>query len=181
MSNSVVIYRSKYGSTKKYAEWIAEELSCDIFDRKRIKAVDLERYDTIIYGGGLYVGRVPGIDLIIKSFDKIYNKNIILFTCGLADLTDKNNINNIETKINKVLSPKMQEVIKLFHLRGGIDYSKLGIIHRLMMAMLHLFLAKKDYNTLSNGEKGIINTYGKVIDFTDKETIIPMINYIREL
>ncbi len=27
---TIVVYKSKYGYTKRYAEWIAEELSCDI-------------------------------------------------------------------------------------------------------------------------------------------------------
>ena len=30
--NAIVVYKSKYGSTKAYAEWIANELSCDICD-----------------------------------------------------------------------------------------------------------------------------------------------------
>jgi len=32
--NTIVIYRSKYGSTKQYAEWIAEELGCEARDAK---------------------------------------------------------------------------------------------------------------------------------------------------
>ena len=27
--NTIVIYKSKYGSTKDYAKWIAKELGCD--------------------------------------------------------------------------------------------------------------------------------------------------------
>lgn len=30
MKSVVVIYKSKYGSTKKYAKWLSELLSCDI-------------------------------------------------------------------------------------------------------------------------------------------------------
>ena len=48
MKNIVVVYQSKYGSTKKYASWLAEELACDIFERKRIKASELSKYDVII-------------------------------------------------------------------------------------------------------------------------------------
>ena len=51
---SIVIYKSKYGSTKTYAEWIASELSCEALDAKNIKADSLLEYDNIIYGGGLY-------------------------------------------------------------------------------------------------------------------------------
>lgn len=60
MNKTAVVFKSKYGSTKKYAQWIAEELSCDIFERKNVKSDDLEAYDTVIYGGGLYAGGVKG-------------------------------------------------------------------------------------------------------------------------
>lgn len=181
MDNIVVVYQSKYGSTKKYAQWIAEELSCELFDRKNITVTDLKQYNTVIYGGGLYGGIVSGIGLITKSFDKLSNKNVILFTCGLADPEDKSNTDRTKKSLNKVLSPKMQQIIKVFHLRGGIDYSKLGIVHKAMMAMVHSMIAKKNYNTLNDGEKQILDTYGKVVDFTGKATIMPIVKYVSEL
>ena len=55
MNNTVVIYESKYGSTKSYAQWIAEELSCPLFERKKFNPKDFEKYEVIIYGGGLDV------------------------------------------------------------------------------------------------------------------------------
>ena len=73
---TVVIYESKYGTTKKYAEWIADALSCDLFEKKSITPSALTGYDTIIYGGGLYAGGVSGIGLLKKNFSKISNKNL---------------------------------------------------------------------------------------------------------
>ena len=32
MSRILVLYRSKYGSTKKYADMLTEELACDVFE-----------------------------------------------------------------------------------------------------------------------------------------------------
>ena len=52
MSDTVVVFQSKYGTTEKYARWIAEALRCDLLERKNTKAEDLKAYDTIIYGGG---------------------------------------------------------------------------------------------------------------------------------
>ena len=53
MKSTAVIYKSKYGSTKKYAEWIGEELECDVLETGSVSADTLKKYDTIIYGGGL--------------------------------------------------------------------------------------------------------------------------------
>lgn len=51
----VVIYQSKTGFTKKYAEWIAKTLSADIFEAEKVNIHILETYDTIIYGGSLHI------------------------------------------------------------------------------------------------------------------------------
>lgn len=181
MRKIVVVYQSKYGATKKYAEWISEELSCDLFERKNIKLADLEPYDTIIYGGGLYAGGVSGIDIVTKNFNQLSNKNLILFTCGLADPMDKENTDSIKQSLNKVLTTQMQNKIKLFHLRGAIDYTKLSIAHKAMMAMLYRMINKKDYDSLRIEDKEFISTYGKAVDFTDKSAILPIVSYIRKL
>lgn len=180
MGKAAVIYKSKYGATEKYATWIANELNCDIFKRDNIKLDDLAEYDTIIYGGGLYAGGVNGLDIITKNFDELSNKKIVLFTCGLADTTDKQNTDSIKKSLEKVLNPQMLEKIKVFHLRGSIDYSKLSIMHKMMMSMLHKMLLKKDYNSLRNEDKEMLETYGKVVNFTNKSAILPIIEYVKE-
>ena len=81
--NTVVVYKSKYGSTKKYAEWIAEELKCDIFDMKNITVDFLLKYDVIIYGGGLYAEIINGLYIITKNFDKFKDNE-----CYRYDLTE---------------------------------------------------------------------------------------------
>ncbi|WP_315081726.1 flavodoxin domain-containing protein [uncultured Clostridium sp.] len=181
MNKTVVVYQSKYGSTKKYAEWISEELSCDLFERKDVTPNQLEYYETIIYGGGLYAGGVSGIKLITKSFKQLKNKNIIIFTCGLADPKDRINVKGIREGLNKVLSEEMKKVIKIFHLRGAIDYSKLGIVHKSMMSMLYKMTLKKKYESLREEEKEMIDTYGKVVNFIDKDTIKPIVLYVKNL
>ncbi len=181
MSNAVVVFQSKYGSTKKYAQWIAEELSCELLERKKTKISDLEQYDTIIYGGGLYAGGVSGIDLLTKNFNTLADKTLILFTCGLADPTDSSNTDSIKESLNKVFSPAMKEKVKVFHLRGGIDYATLGIVHKSMMGMLHKMMLKKDPATLTGEETEMLDTYGKSVDFIDRTTIAPIVDYVREV
>ena len=67
MSKTIVVYKTKYGSTKSYAQWIAEDLGCNFVDAKDIKIDELLQYDTIIYGGGLYAEIINGVSLITKN------------------------------------------------------------------------------------------------------------------
>ena len=61
---TVVLYGSKYGSTKQYAEWIAEELNADLLDVNDANLQNIKNYDTIIYGGAVYAGGITGINLL---------------------------------------------------------------------------------------------------------------------
>ena len=175
MNNIIIIYDSKYGSTRRYALWIAEALACEAVSGKSFSPADLKHYDTIIYGGGLYAGGVNGISLLTENFDRIKDKNIILFTCGLADPSDQSNVDHIRSGLTKVLTPEMMNTIHLFHLRGAIDYSRLNLVHKAMMAMLHKTMLKKDSVSLRKEDQLMRDTYGKKVDFTDQDSIAPLV------
>ena len=86
-SKTAVIFYSKYGSTRQYAEWIAEELGADLIDARarRLKLRDIQEYDTIIYGGGIYSGGIKGVELITKNWAKgLSAKRVIVFAVGIA-------------------------------------------------------------------------------------------------
>ena len=168
MNNIAVVYKSIYGSTKRYAQWIAEEAKADCFEYSEIKAKKLMEYDTIIYGGGLYASGIAGVSIITKNYEILKDKKIIVFTVGLAS-TDKEEA--FLPIIEKNFTKEMRDSIKFFHLRGGIDYKKLGIIHKSMMSMLKAVISKKSSEELSDDEIGILATYGKSVDFTDKNMI----------
>lgn len=181
VNKTVVIYESKYGSTRRYARWIAEALGCPLFEKKNCRPQDLEQYDTIIYGGGLYAGGVSGIRLLIKNWPALRQKNVILFTCGLSDPQNPADTAHIRQALDKVLSPEMMKKLQIFHLRGGIDYSKLNPIHRCMMSMLRKMLLKKDAALLTEEDRYLLDTYGKQVDFTDQASIRPLIDYVHSL
>ena len=177
----LVTYASKYGTTKRYAQWIAEDLACDLRDSREVNAELLKSYDILIHGGGLYAGGLSGIQTIVKNYDAISNKWIILFSCGLADPEDPENVAHIEAGLEKVLTPEMREKIRQFHLRGGIDYSRLGLTHKAMMAMLRRVMLKKGYGNLRSEDQMMLDTYGGTVDFTNRESLAPLLSYVRSL
>lgn len=68
--------------------------------------------------------------------------------------------------------------LQLFHLQGGIDYSRLSFVHKSMMSMLRKMLLKKETGELRDEERQILETYGTCIDFTDRESIKPLVSFI---
>jgi len=67
MERTIVIYKSKYGATDRYAKWISEELDCPMVELSDFKKKEIENYDNIIYGGGVHAGGIRGFD----DFQKI--------------------------------------------------------------------------------------------------------------
>lgn len=179
MKKTVVVFDSKYGATKKYAQWIAEELACDVIERKNVRSRDLQQYETIVFGGGLYAEHVRGIDFLKKNSELLKNKKLVLFTCGLADPKDKKSMDEIKQSIEKTLTPQTQ-TMKLFHLRGAIDYAKLTIGHKMMMYLFLKVIAKKQ-NPQANNQNQMSNAYGKSIDLTDRSAILPIVQYVQSL
>ena len=83
MSN-IVLYESKYGSTERYAKWIAQELNCKISKLSETNIDELKNYDNIIYGGWIHAGKLKGFNKIQENDDKLKNKNLIVFSVGLS-------------------------------------------------------------------------------------------------
>jgi menaquinone-dependent protoporphyrinogen IX oxidase len=162
-----VIYKSKYGTTRQYAEWLSEELGADLFSYEKFPKSD---YDLIIYGGGLYAGK-------FISMKNLTAKHMIFFTVGLSDpnTTDF-------SKIIKQNFPKgLPEKSEIFHLRGGIDYEKLGPIYKMMMYMLNkTVVGKKSYDECTDEEKMFIDTFGNKVNFVDKKSITPILECVEQ-
>ena len=71
MTNIAVVYCSRYGSTKQYAQWLAEDLGADLYDVRRVYKEKLETYDTIVFGGGLYYGVIKGLSRLKRNYASI--------------------------------------------------------------------------------------------------------------
>ncbi|MCX4356002.1 MAG: flavodoxin [Oscillospiraceae bacterium] len=168
---TIVVYKSKYGYTKRYAEWIAEELSCDIKENAAFS--DISGYDMIICGGGCYAGTINGSKLITKNLARLSGKKLILFAVGSSSGADKDIIPFWE----KNLTVEQRQAVAHFYLRGGFDYSRLGSTDKLLMNMLKSHLKKiKDPDEET---RGLLAAYDTPVDFTDNKRLKELLEYAR--
>ncbi len=173
---SVVVYKSKYGSTKKYAEWIAGELKCEAFDAKNITADNLAEYDTIIYGGGLYAEVINGVTLITKNFNKLSNKKIIVYSTGITPLECRDYYDKLV--IEKNFKPYMLEKIKVFNFLGKMVVDELSLTHKAAIKGLKKIMKAKENPTQM--EKLLITLCDADGDFSNKDDIYKLIDYVKE-
>ena len=54
MGKGIIVYQSKYGATKKYAEWLREATGFDMAETPKADGRTIEQYDRIILCGGIY-------------------------------------------------------------------------------------------------------------------------------
>ena len=177
MNKTLVIYDSKYGHTKRYAQWLVEELNADICEAKNLNISALKDYSTILFGGGLYASKNKVALLLVKHFEQIKDKKVALFTCGLTDVSSESNIINRDKALDLVITPEIREKIKIFHVRGGVDYEKLSFLHKTMMKFVYSIASKKTEDKLTDEEKDFLAIYKQKIDFSDKKMLEPVIQY----
>lgn len=172
---SVVVYKSKYGSTKAYAEWIAEELGCEAREYKSVKAADLIQYDAIVYGGGLYAEMIAGINLITKNFDLLSGKKIAVFCTGITPIDCRDYYDKMVAPKN--FKPHMLEKIKIFNYPGKMILSELTPVHRTALKALKKLMSGKE--NPSEMEKLLIQLCDVDGDFSDKSAIKELVGYIK--
>lgn len=172
-----VLYKSKHGSTKKYAEWIAHELSADLFDAKKTAVKELASYHTIIFGGFLYAGTISGVNLLTENMDKLGGKRIIVFAVGCAP-ERKENIRHV---FFKNFASNIRDRVALFYLRGAFNFQELNLLDKSLIFVLKTKIKHTKPETLDEDSKGFLEVCEKPADWTNKEAIKPLIEFVAKL
>ena len=115
--NTLIVYASKYGCTEKCAELLSKELNgeVDIINLKRIRDIDISKYEKIIIGGSIYIGKIQKEVTVfcLKNLDKLMEKRIGLFICGMQEG------DTINTELNQNFNPVLIKIADAKECFGG--------------------------------------------------------------
>ena len=183
MSKVLIMYYSENGTTKRYAEWIAEGLNGDLYNIKDIKPEMLSNYDVLILGSpilaGAPKGSIKGLSIFTKNQNLIKDKKIVYCACGIEDMSKEIVKNGIMEYVKKAVPEEIFQKLKIFFLRGGFDHYKLSPLYRLAFWFAKKKIEKKPIEKLTADEKFVLECYGKTLDFTNKESINPILEYCK--
>jgi len=158
----VIVYESKTGFTKRYAEMLAAKTGLKAIPTKEISKID--KNEEIIFLGWMKVGRVQGLDKVRK-----YNVKAV---CGSG--TGRTAEPDTET----VLARNNIGNIPFFYLRGGcLPLKQLKGLDKIMLSMFVKMLKnRKDKN-----EETIeaINHIVKGYDGVKEENLEPVIQWLK--
>lgn len=171
MKKIIVIYKSQYGATKQYAQWIAQALDAKLCEATQVKPNKLIDYDLVIYGGGIYASNINGISLVTKN----PVKQLIVFSVAL---TPPEETTFYQKVLTKNIPQELQNKTRIFNFQGAIKVDKLRFMHQTIIKALRKAASKKPVNELNDVEKAFIEGNG---NFVKQEAINPLVEYVKTL
>ena len=89
MSKGIIIYQSKYGSTKKYVQWLQEATGFDAIEVKKAKADIMNDYNTVVLCGAVYASGIAGISYLRNNKNALAGKRTAVFCVGASPYDEK--------------------------------------------------------------------------------------------
>ena len=172
--DGIILCRSKYGASAKYAEWLSQETGFKVIDTKKADLNEVEKYDNIVLGGGIYAASIAGVAFLKKNIAALKGKNIYVYCCGMAPYSDE--VLDILKKKN--LSGELSD-IPLFYYQGKWDMNDLNLSDKAMMKLYIKMLEKKEPAELKDYDRPMLEVKDKQVDWTDKRYLGPLLELIR--
>lgn len=171
MKKAAIIYKGKYGSTERYAKWIAEDTGADLFTPETCKAAELQPYDVIVYGGAVHAGGILGIDFLKKNIKKLKGKKILVFAVGLSFDNEETKKECIEINLVKKLKG-----LPCYFFPGAYDPEKVSGMDKALMKMVKK-MVEGGHSDNDSGEK-LLHAIEYGDDFTDRNAITEIVEEI---
>lgn len=167
MMSAIVLYQSKYGHTKRYAEMIASRLNCKLMPLEEFRKSDVDQYDTIVFGTGVYMGKMKKLSRVKTLF---INKPITIYACGGNNNVEK----QIETIKEQNFSKDELSFHTFFYLPGGMDLSKMGRFMKFWFKLICKMLEKKANRT--HDEEAFLRSLKEPEDLVDEKHIEDLVH-----
>ena len=132
--NTAILYFSKHGTTEKVANLIAERLGknqTEVIDLKKVKNPDIQSFDRIILGCGIYAGKPSKSfqDFCTRNLTTFLSKKIGLFVCGMEISVEKQQ----QELLNAYHTDLLQHATAKSFLGGEFNFEKMNFAERLII------------------------------------------------
>ena len=179
MKDVVIVYSSKYGSTKRYAEMIRDRLGegcCQIITEKDAKISEVLEYNTVVIGGGIRGGGIYGINVLKKNYAKLKenNKKILTFAVGLNVEAD-----GAYKQLREINFTKKLSEIPCFMFRGAYNPKNVKGIDKMLMKFIYKMVSGKGDLEKSKSDRELLDAMENGCDYVDEKYIEPLIVAIR--
>lgn len=171
--SGIILYQSKYGATKKYAQWLSEETGFSCVETKKAKVGALAKYDVIVLGGGIYASGIAGLSFLKKNIGVLREKRIVVFCCGASPYE--------EAAFQEVVRRNMKDAlsdIPCFYCRGAWNMDAMSFADKTLCRMLRKAVSKKNPDEYEIWEKALMAAGEEKRDWTDRKYVLPILESI---
>lgn len=173
---TLIIYTSQTGFTKKYAQWIADEMGADIFNLKdaRKKEKDFfDGYEAIAYGGWAMASNAVGVKWFLDKSADWNDKRLAIVCVGASP----NSNPDVEEALHNILTDEQRTRMKAFYCQGGVNYDRMTLPSKLAMRWFVSLLKKK--KNASKKEKDMASLLSSSYDISDIKYTEPVVAYLK--
>lgn len=173
MKQGMILYRSKYGATKRYADWLCEATGFDAAETSKADIRQVGQYETLILCGGIYASGIAGLSFLRKNYDRLKSRKIAVFCVGASPYD--------ETAFGAIKAHNLKDDLKnipVFYGRGAWNQDNMSFTDRTLCKMLQKAVAKKDLKDCEPWEKALLSAAGKTCDWTDKKYLEPLLAFV---
>ncbi|MBA4423500.1 MAG: hypothetical protein C0390_10470 [Syntrophus sp. (in: bacteria)] len=163
----LIVYQSKYGSTKQYAQWIHQEIKADLVNIENGDKPDPAGYDIIVIGGSVRIGNIVVAPFIKEHWSVMKGKKVVLFTTSATPPQHP----KIQSIYEKSLPEEIRKEIKYFPLPGRISTENLTLFDQLLIAI----------GKIMEQDETLKKDMGKDFDGVRRENLLPLLEYLEDV
>lgn len=172
MADMLIVYRSKYGATKRYAELFAARTGADLRENRELRAEDFAGYGTVLFFCAVYASGMSGLATLTKNRAAFAGKRVAVFCVG-ASPYDEGALAEIKTRSGLADVP-------LFYGRGAWNEQRMSFKDRTLCKLLQKSLAKQDPATFAPWQQALMEAQGQVCDWVDAGYLAPLERWLAE-
>ena len=173
MNSGIVIYRSKYGSARKYAGWLAEKTGFDCIEAAKAGIGALAPYHTVVLCGGIYASGIAGLSFLRKNRRQLQDRKLAVFCVGASPYHPQ--------AFDELIAHNMKEDLKdipVFYGRGAWDEQSMSFKDRTLCRLLQKAVAKSAPAERKPWMEALLCAAGQQCDWTDEKYLEPLLQYL---
>lgn len=159
---AAIFYSGKFGSTRRYAEWLGEATGLPVYDLRE-NAPEPWHYDLLILGTSVIVGKPTIARWMKKHWPMLWGRKLLLYSVsgtapGHPDL---------QTWMRRHLGDEILSQLEYVPLRGRLDLEELPWLLRMMLKLAAR--ASQDPEAKSRMSEGF--------DYMDRNSLKPILEW----
>ena len=171
---ALIIYYTKSGHSKDYAETISSRVDGTLINIKDVKKNHISEHDVIVFVSSVYGNKINKIEKYLKWYNKFENKDWIICRVGMSPASQ-------DARELEIITNGLDDYhIRYYQLTGGFDIKKVPFPYNLIMKIgLKRASASGDFGEAAKANAENILKYP--MNYNDLAGIEKVVSVIRKL